>query len=173
MSDGPPAPRRGVAPATVDGHPLHPEHNAKYESEKVTDSSVASSSPTSRRQEIGWTQRRAWRCCSASRGTSQRGGGSIIGFDSYHYVGKGGGEGDWFVAGVSPRKQNLTLYMLGGWTEEALLEKLGKHSLGKGCLYIRHLGDVDLKALERLVADGLKQARVLLGGEKRLTLGSG
>src|SRR5258705_6853763 len=57
-------------------------------------------------------------------------GDSIVGFGTYHYVGKSGREGDWFLTGLSPRKQNLTLYMLGGWEpHKALLAKLGKHTL--------------------------------------------
>ena len=87
-------------------------------------------------------------------------GDSIVGFGSYHYVGKSGREGDWFVAGFSPRKQNLTLYMLGGWEQESeLLAKLGKHSLGKGCLYIKRLDDVNRPALKRLIGAALKRAK--------------
>ncbi len=87
-------------------------------------------------------------------------GEAIVGFGSYHYIGKSGREGDWFVAGFSPRKQNLTLYMLGGWDQEAeLLAQLGKHSLGKGCLYIKRLADVNGPALKRLIGAALKRAK--------------
>lgn len=89
-------------------------------------------------------------------------GDSIVGFGSYHYVGRSGREGDWFVAGFSPRKQNLTLYMLGGWEQEPeLLAQLGKHSLGKGCLYIKRLDDVKVPALKKLIAAGLKRAKTI------------
>jgi hypothetical protein len=95
-------------------------------------------------------------------------GDSIVGFGSYHYVGKSGREGDWFVAGFSPRKQNLTLYMLGGWDQETeLLAKLGKHSLGKGCLYIKRLDDVNAPALKRLIAASLKRAKQLAKAEAK------
>ena len=88
-------------------------------------------------------------------------GSSIIGFGEYHYVGKTS-EGDWLLTGFSPRKQNLTLYMLGGWEpSQVLLEKLGKHSLGKGCLYIKRLSDVDVSVLKKLIDESLKRARKL------------
>ena len=87
-------------------------------------------------------------------------GDSIVGFGDYHYVGKSGREGDWFLAGLSPRKQNLTLYMLGGWEQHnELLAKLGKHSLGKGCLYIKRLADVDLSILNKLIMEAVKRAK--------------
>lgn len=95
-------------------------------------------------------------------------GDSIVGFGSYHYVGRSGREGDWFVAGFSPRKQNLTLYMLGGWEQEPeLLAKLGKHSLGKGCLYIKRLADVNGPALKRLIGAALKRARQIAKEEAK------
>ena len=95
-------------------------------------------------------------------------GSTIVGFGTYHYVGKSGREGDWLLAGLSPRKQTLTLYMLGGWDHNAeLLAKLGKHSLGKGCLYIRRLDDVNLPVLKRLIADSLKRARTVAQAEAR------
>ena len=75
-------------------------------------------------------------------------------------IGKSGREGDWFLAGLSPRKQNFTLYMLGGWEQhDKLLAKLGKHSLGKGCLYIKRLADVDLPILNRLIVEAVKRAK--------------
>lgn len=95
-------------------------------------------------------------------------GSSIVGFGDYHYVGKSGREGDWFVAGMSPRKQTLTLYMLGGWEYHAeLLAKLGKHSLGKGCLYIKRLDDVSVPVLKRLMAEALKRAKKLAQAEAK------
>ena len=95
-------------------------------------------------------------------------GSSIVGFGAYHYVGKSGREGDWFLAGMSPRQQSLTLYMLGGWEHHAeLLAKLGKHSLGKGCLYIKRLDDVNMPVLKRLIAESLKRAKKLAQAEAR------
>ena len=73
-------------------------------------------------------------------------GSSIVGFGSYHYKGKSGREGDWMLTGFSPRKQNLTLYLMGGFhTHADLLNKLGKFTTGAGCLYIKKLDDVDKK----------------------------
>ena len=87
-------------------------------------------------------------------------GSSIIGFGVYHYVGKSGREGDWFLAGISPRKQALTLYMAFGWEQNAeLLAKLGKYSLGKGCLYIKRLEDVNRSILKRLITEAVKRAK--------------
>jgi len=83
---------------------------------------------------------------------------SIIGFGDHHYVYESGREGDWFVTGFSPRVQNLTLYMMGGFDRE-LLKKLGKYKTGKGCLYINKLADVDLKVLNELIATSVKQAK--------------
>jgi hypothetical protein len=79
-------------------------------------------------------------------------GDSIVGFGSYHYKYASGREGDWFLAGFSPRKQNLTLYIMPSFEKyETLLNKLGKHSTGKSCLYIKKIEDVDLDVLKELV----------------------
>jgi len=79
-------------------------------------------------------------------------GSSIVGFGSYHYKGKSGREGDWMLTGFSPRKQFLTLYLMGGFDSAAdLLDKLGKYTTGVGCLYIKKLDDVDKQVLKQLV----------------------
>ena len=86
-------------------------------------------------------------------------GTSIVGFGKYHYKYASGREGDWFVVGFSPRKQNLTLYIRSGFSgHEELRGKLGKHSLGKGCLYIKNLVDVDTKVLKELISSILQEA---------------
>ncbi len=96
---------------------------------------------------------------NATRSKAKMWGTSIIGFGDYHYVYESGREGDWFITGFSPRKQNLTLYSMGGFHQfEDLLKKLGKYSTGKGCLYINKLGDVDQKILKELVAKSAKAA---------------
>ncbi|MBZ5492061.1 MAG: DUF1801 domain-containing protein [Acidobacteriia bacterium] len=76
-------------------------------------------------------------------------GPSIIGFGSYHYVYDSGREGDMPVVAFSPRKAATVLYGLGD--AEALLPKLGKHTRGKGCVYIKKLADMDQKVLEAMV----------------------
>ena len=87
-------------------------------------------------------------------------GASIVGFGSYHYIGKSGREGDWMLTGFSPRKQNLTLYLMGGFdTEKKLLEKLGKHKTSVGCLYIKKLADVDKNVLKQLVTASVKKMK--------------
>jgi len=79
-------------------------------------------------------------------------GSNIVGFGDRHYHYASGREGDWFIIGFSPRKENLTLYLtFGGLENNKLLEKLGKYKTGKGCLYLKKLQDVDLIALEELI----------------------
>ncbi len=79
-------------------------------------------------------------------------GESIVGFGSYHYKYESGREGDWFVTGFSPRKQNLTLYIMSGFEEyDQLLSRLGKHKIGKSCLYINKIEDIDQNVLQELV----------------------
>lgn len=84
-------------------------------------------------------------------------GASIVGFGRYHYKGVSGREGEWMLTGFSPRKANLSLYILTGLDKStAQLKKLGKHSAGKGCLYFKRLSDVDAKVLEELIVKGVK-----------------
>jgi len=80
-------------------------------------------------------------------------GSSIVGFGKYHYKSKRSTqEGDWPMAGFSPRKQSLTLYIMAGNEKNTdLLEKLGKYKTGVGCLYINKLSDVNLSVLEKLI----------------------
>jgi hypothetical protein len=82
-------------------------------------------------------------------------GTSIIGFGQYHYKYESGHEGDSCLAGFSPRKQNISLYVMGFDNRPALLEKLGKHKAAKGCLYIKRLSDIDQQVLEQLVKDSV------------------
>jgi hypothetical protein len=79
-------------------------------------------------------------------------GDSIVGFGDYHYKYASGREGEWFQCGFSPRKQNLTVYVM-GYLEifEGILKDLGTYKNGKGCLYIKRLEDVDLDVLRKLI----------------------
>ena len=87
-------------------------------------------------------------------------GASIVGFGSYHYKGASGREGDWMLTGFSPRKQNLTLYLMHGFNvHKDLLKKLGKYKTSMGCLYIKKLEDVDKKVLKELVAESVKRMK--------------
>jgi Domain of unknown function (DU1801) len=84
-------------------------------------------------------------------------GPSIIGYGSYHYRYESGREGTMCRAGFSPRKAAMTVYLMGNYCNrqaevDGLFARLGKHSTGKSCLYIKKLADVDLEVLERLVA---------------------
>lgn len=79
-------------------------------------------------------------------------GDSMIGFGEYHYRYASGREGDWFLVGFSPRKQNLTLYIMAGINQyPELLTKLGKHKTSKACLYINKLADVDKAVLRDII----------------------
>jgi hypothetical protein len=77
---------------------------------------------------------------------------SMVGFGDHYYHYASGRQGDTFVAGFAPRKQDLTLYGLTGFDQhEQLLEKLGKYKAGKGCLYIKRLEDIDLPTLRSMI----------------------
>lgn len=87
-------------------------------------------------------------------------GESIVGYGTYHYKYVSGREGDWFLTGFAPRKQNLTLYIMAGFEQyDALLEKLGKYKTGKSCLYINKLEDVDQDVLRELVLQSVKHMK--------------
>ncbi len=79
-------------------------------------------------------------------------GGSIVGFGSYHYRYASGREGDWPLAGFSPRKRALTIYIMAGFRGcDELMARLGKHRAGKSCLYVAKLEDIDMAVLRELV----------------------
>jgi hypothetical protein len=87
-------------------------------------------------------------------------GSSIVGFGDWHYKYESGREGDFFLVGFSPRKAALTIYINGGYEKHGeLLAKLGKHALGKSCLYVKALADVDRKVLATLVDRGVKDLK--------------
>jgi hypothetical protein len=97
---------------------------------------------------------------SAAGEKPQMWGPSIIGFGSYHYRYDSGREGDMPVVGFSPRKAATVLYGVGAAECKAMLPKLGKHTTGKGCLYIKKLADVDGKVLEAMVVKAVAATRV-------------
>ncbi len=87
-------------------------------------------------------------------------GSSIVGFGRYHYVYDSGREGECFLVGFSPRKQNLTVYIMSGFSKyQELLGRLGKHTTGKSCLYIKSLDDVHLPTLKQLIRESVRQMR--------------
>ena len=84
-------------------------------------------------------------------------GDSIVGFGSYHYKYATGREGDWFLTGFSPRKQNLSLYIMSGFEHyTSLLSNLGKHKTGKSCLYVKRLEDVDRDILKEMITGSVE-----------------
>lgn len=87
-------------------------------------------------------------------------GPSIVGFDTYHYKYESGREGDMAVTGFSPRKGDISVYLTAGSAEQAdLLARLGRHKMGKSCLYIRKLSDVDLTVLEQLISGSVAEIK--------------
>ncbi|CAG0930078.1 hypothetical protein TFLX_01580 [Thermoflexales bacterium] len=87
-------------------------------------------------------------------------GASIIGFGSHRLKYASGRELDWMLTGFAPRKANIALYLMGNFEKRgALLKKLGKHSTGKGCLYIKRLKDVDMKVLKELVSESVQTVK--------------
>lgn len=84
-------------------------------------------------------------------------GTSIVGFGEYHYRYKTGREGDWFLTGFAPRKQALSLYLMCDLSHDGLdFTGLGKYKLGKGCLYIKRLSDINLVVLKKIIQDSIR-----------------
>lgn len=83
-------------------------------------------------------------------------GASMIGFGSYHYKYESGREGDWFLTGFSPRKQNISLYIMSGFDRyDKLMNRLGKFKTGKSCLYIKQIDHIDMNILEKLIRESI------------------
>ena len=84
-------------------------------------------------------------------------GNSIVGFGRYHYKYESGREGESMITGFSPRKGDLTLYIMGGFEPVSdLMARLGKHKIGKSCLYLKKLADVDAGVLRKIVEKSVK-----------------
>lgn len=96
----------------------------------------------------------------ATRAKGEMWGSSIVGFGRCWWTGAGGKQVEWMVTAFSPRKANLTVYI---WPQfegrQELLAKLGKHSTGKGCLYIKRLSDVHVPTLKKLIEASVRHAR--------------
>jgi hypothetical protein len=87
-------------------------------------------------------------------------GSSIVGFGNHRYTNAAGKGSDWFAAGFSPRKRDLTLYLMSGVRNyPELLARLGHHKTGGGCLYIKRLADIDMSVLEELVTRSVKDLK--------------
>lgn len=87
-------------------------------------------------------------------------GTSIVGFGSYTYTNTTGKPAEWPLVGFSPRKQNLTLYIMPGFDQyDELMSKLGKHSCGKSCLYLKRLDDVHIPTLKKLIKESVKHMK--------------
>jgi len=89
-------------------------------------------------------------------------GPSIVGFGTYQYKYASGREGDMCIAGFSPRKNNLTIYLMPGFEKQKdNLKKLGKHKTGGSCLYLKSLNDVDVKVLKEMIASSVKEMKII------------
>ncbi len=87
-------------------------------------------------------------------------GPTIIGYGEYHYKYASGREGDFLITGFSPRKANLVFYIMPGYAEMGdMLVRLGKHRLGKSCLYVNKLSDIDLDVLAEIILAGIADVR--------------
>jgi len=99
-------------------------------------------------------------------------GPSIVGFGSYRYKYASGHEGDWPVAAFSPRKKDLTLYFMMGFVKRPEMAKLGKHSVGKSCLYIKKLSDIHLPTLKKLIKISVKDLKAYTKAQRAKAKGS-
>jgi hypothetical protein len=91
-------------------------------------------------------------------------GGSIVGYGSYDYKYASGRKGNWPICGFSPRAQNISIYIMPGFSKfEKLMKKLGKYKTGKSCLYIKKLDDVDRQVLRDLITGSVKEMRRMYG----------
>ena len=87
-------------------------------------------------------------------------GPSIVGFGDWHYKYASGREGDWFIAGFSPRARDLTVYVTSGFEPHAaLMKRLGRYKTSRACLYLRSLADIDLDVLKTLVEESIRWTR--------------
>ena len=88
-------------------------------------------------------------------------GTSIIGFGEYHYKYKSGQEGDWMLTGFSPRKQQISLYMMAGFkNQKPLMKKLGKYRVSSGsCLYIKKLSDINVSVLKKIIRSSVAEVK--------------
>ena len=97
---------------------------------------------------------------SATGAKPEMWGPSIVGFGTYHYKYASGREGDWPVTGFSPRKKDLTLYIMMGFEKHAdLMKQLGKYSNAKSCLYIKRLSDIHVPTLKKLIKSSVKDLK--------------
>ena len=95
---------------------------------------------------------------NATKETPRMWGDGMVGFGSYHYKYESGHEGDCFLTGFSPRKGNLTLYVMSGFSKHPeIMSRLGKCKTGKSCLYVKKLEDINLPVLKKLLSESIKK----------------
>jgi hypothetical protein len=129
------------------------EAKTKPTKEKVTD--FLNRIPDAERREDCFAVARMMEEITGAK--PQMWGSSIVGFGSYHYKYASGQQGDWPIAAFSPRKQDLTLYLMIGFEKyDELLSRLGKHRTGKSCLYLKRLSDIHVPTLKKLIKLSVK-----------------
>ena len=133
-----------------------PEQKTKPTKVRVTD--FIASLPDERRRAEARTLLKVFRAATGKRAVMW--GPSIIGYGRYHYKYASGHEGDCCIAGFSPRKAALSVYIMAGFAEyRPLLKQLGPHKKSVGCLYLRSLDGIDLKVLERMIRKSVADVR--------------
>ncbi len=89
-------------------------------------------------------------------------GAGMVGFGTYHYVYESGREGDMFLTGFAPRKNDITLYIMGGLSHyDTILRRMGRFKSGKSCLYVKRLADLDLAVLEELINASVRRITLM------------
>lgn len=89
-------------------------------------------------------------------------GASMVGFGSYHYVYESGREGEMFLTGFAPRRNDLTFYIMGGSSHyDAILRRMGRFKSGKSCLYVKRLADLELAVLEELINASVRRITLM------------
>lgn len=135
---------------------------AKTKPTKVSVAKFIASVPDERRRAEARTMLKVMKAATGKRAVMW--GPSIIGYGSYNYKYASGHEGKWCLAGFSPRKAAMTVYIMAGFKEFGpLLKKLGPHKKSVGCLYLKRLDGIDLKVLEQMIRKSVAAV------EKRVT----
>jgi hypothetical protein len=156
---------RNRAPKTLALPEEEPGKEAKTDATAASVSEYLDSIPNVERRA---DCRRIARMMQAATGERPKMWGlSIVGFGKYHYVYDSGHQGDCAIVSFASRKNDITLYLMPGWQRlAALMDDLGRHKAGQGCLYIKRLADVDERVLAKLIALSVRETKKTYGGLK-------
>jgi hypothetical protein len=156
---------RNRAPKTL-SLPEEPTAGAKTKATTASVSEYLASIPSEERRA---DCRKIAKMMQAATGERPRMWGlSIVGFGKYHYVYESGHQGDCAIVSFASRKSDITLYLMPGWQRPAaLMDDLGRHKAGQGCVYIKRLADVDERVLQKLITLSVKETKKAYGGLKQ------